>query len=534
MFSCKENKANTTVVSNEIDDNLELLKMFNKDQADRSSGTIDWNTVSKNDSYRRDRVYQLLDSNKVKTSLDYYRAALIFQHGNDTISSTMAVKMMKRSIRLDSTGDKWLLAAAIDRDLMRKRKPQIFGTQFIRRNANGPWERYLIDTTKVTDEERKIHGVETLKQQREKELLMNKKRLNRLLSKGKSIIEIISFIRNEDIKTSDYNVSESGVNRFGYNLMMQGLEEDASKIFELNIELHPGSFNVYDSYGEFLLKNRDTINAIKAYEKSLELNSKNTNAQRVLSKIVKEDLNLKVYGVQINVLDIDQALDFYSRKIGFEIKSKTSKNAELENKGIKLFLNRVSKLRNNNFPKETRTSLSLHTNNLDSLMTNFKSTGLDFVEDKVENGVGFASIYQDPFGNKINFMEQSKFPVSRFNEPKIYNVGLSVDNLEKAKKFYCEGLGFRVRSTKFLPALPMGYKDGTFAFMLHKKNVRPTTYGIEETQIMMVFCTSNIKSLIKRLKKVEIEILTKRYEKGSPAIFLTDPFGNMCKIIQVG
>jgi len=284
LISCKPKEKNSEDII-EIKDNLELLKLHNEDQSDRSNGNIDWALVSENDLNRRIRVNQLLDSNLVKTSLDYYNAALIFQHGNDTISSTMAVKMMRKSIELDSTVDKWLLAAAIDRDLMRKKRPQIYGTQFIRKNAQSQWERYDLDSTKITDKERIQFGVETLEEQRKKELLMNKKRLNVLYNQDENIENIITFIKNENLETSEYNISESAINRFGYNLMAQEKNDNALKIFELNTTLYPNSFNVYDSYGECLLKTGDKNSAIEAYKKSLELNPKNKNAEKVLSEL---------------------------------------------------------------------------------------------------------------------------------------------------------------------------------------------------------------------------------------------------------
>ena len=66
--------------------------------------------------------------------------------------------------------------------------------------------------------------------------------------------------------------------------MRQDKNNDALKLFKLNIELYPNEFNVYDSYGEILLKMGDTENGIKAYKKSLELNSDNTNAKIILSE----------------------------------------------------------------------------------------------------------------------------------------------------------------------------------------------------------------------------------------------------------
>ncbi|MGB0177431.1 MAG: tetratricopeptide repeat protein, partial [Owenweeksia sp.] len=50
-----------------------------------------------------------------------------------------------------------------------------------------------------------------------------------------------------------------------------------------NVELHPEAYNPWDSYGEILLKMGRREEAIEAYEKSLELNPQNKNAEQVLS-----------------------------------------------------------------------------------------------------------------------------------------------------------------------------------------------------------------------------------------------------------
>jgi hypothetical protein len=122
--------------------------------------------VSKNDSLRRVRVRELLAADKVKTSKDYARAAMVFQHGGDSTSYGMAVKLMEKSIALDSTANKWLLAAATDRYLQSKGLPQIYGTQYSKNNGE-PWTMGDYDTTKISDEERIKFGVRTLAQQKE-------------------------------------------------------------------------------------------------------------------------------------------------------------------------------------------------------------------------------------------------------------------------------------------------------------------------------------------------------------------------------
>lgn len=101
------------------------------------------------------------------------------------------------------------------------------------------------------------------------------------------IDEAVNFIKQERMKgsNSDYNVSELGINAFGYALMQQGNDKDASTIFQLNIEFYPNSWNTYDSYGDVLLKLDRKEEAIKAFKKSLELNPGNEKARMILKKM---------------------------------------------------------------------------------------------------------------------------------------------------------------------------------------------------------------------------------------------------------
>lgn len=174
LTSCKTNKEKE-ISESPLTDNTELIEIYKNDQADRRIENIDWSVVSKNDSLREVRIYQLLDSNKVRTSKDYHNAAMIFQHGGDSVAYGMAVKLMRKSIELDSTANKWLLAAAIDRNLISRNKPQIYGTQYFRMRGK-PWELRKIDTTQISDEKRIEYGVETLAEQREKVKRMNRKK----------------------------------------------------------------------------------------------------------------------------------------------------------------------------------------------------------------------------------------------------------------------------------------------------------------------------------------------------------------------
>lgn len=264
-------------------DNLELIEMFKSDQADRTNH-IDRVILQRNDSIREARVYELLDSNKVRSSLDYHYAALIFHHGEDSVAYGLAVELMRKSIELDSTRNKWYLATITDRYLLSINKPQIYGTQY-KRLDNNILVREELDSTKITDAERREFNVETLAEQREKIKNLNRKKLTDLLDEGKTIDEIILIVKQGEGKEPQFDLRENWLNNFGYQLLNQGDKEDALKIFKLNTELHPNAFNTFDSYGECLLAIGDKEKAIIAYKKSLEINPENENAKKILSEI---------------------------------------------------------------------------------------------------------------------------------------------------------------------------------------------------------------------------------------------------------
>ncbi|HUF03008.1 MAG TPA: hypothetical protein VMM38_02425 [Aridibacter sp.] len=82
-----------------------------------------------------------------------------------------------------------------------------------------------------------------------------------------------------------YAEVESQINRFGYELIRIKKLDEAVWMFQLNVELYPDSYNVYDSLGEAYMLKGEKEPAIKNYRKSLELNRKNSNAEAMIRRI---------------------------------------------------------------------------------------------------------------------------------------------------------------------------------------------------------------------------------------------------------
>ena len=108
--------------------------------------------------------------------------------------------------------------------------------------------------------------------------MVNPETFDEFVLVGTSTGDLIDMLRQEVDSSGTYDFTRSEVNSYGYDLMREGMLEDALTVFELNTKLYPDDWKTYDSYGEGLLEAGDTIKGIKAYEKSLELNPQNNTA----------------------------------------------------------------------------------------------------------------------------------------------------------------------------------------------------------------------------------------------------------------
>jgi uncharacterized membrane protein len=82
-----------------------------------------------------------------------------------------------------------------------------------------------------------------------------------------------------------YNFDEDELNNLGYVFIRAKKFKEAIRILQLNVEAYPQSSNVYDSLGEAYADDGDKPLASANYQKSLQLNPKNTGAVKMLQKL---------------------------------------------------------------------------------------------------------------------------------------------------------------------------------------------------------------------------------------------------------
>jgi tetratricopeptide (TPR) repeat protein len=103
------------------------------------------------------------------------------------------------------------------------------------------------------------------------------------------VADAISMYReHKQSSPEDPDISENRFNRLGYQYLSQNRVDDALAVFELNTRLYPESGNCWDSYGEALAAAGRKEEALRQYQKALELDPSNGNAASWIEKLKSE------------------------------------------------------------------------------------------------------------------------------------------------------------------------------------------------------------------------------------------------------
>lgn len=113
---------------------------------------------------RRARVIQLHKANAIEEAEDFYFAALIMLYGDEANQHDLARLLAQRAADGGEQRAWSVIAAAWDRSLLARGRPQRFGTQFVR--ENGQLSLGDVDP-RVTDTQRAMYGVLPLWVQRQ-------------------------------------------------------------------------------------------------------------------------------------------------------------------------------------------------------------------------------------------------------------------------------------------------------------------------------------------------------------------------------
>lgn len=144
-------------------DNADLEKLHELDQAARQEQPIKWEELYAEDASRRESVLSILRVSGIRTARDYFHAAMIFQHGDspDDIRLAHSFATIAASLDPDLPNANWLKAATWDRLLLNFDQRQWYGTQFVR-DSEGKLTLYTMYPDVISDEQRAAWSVPTV------------------------------------------------------------------------------------------------------------------------------------------------------------------------------------------------------------------------------------------------------------------------------------------------------------------------------------------------------------------------------------
>jgi lactoylglutathione lyase len=112
--------------------------------------------------------------------------------------------------------------------------------------------------------------------------------------------------------------------------------------------------------------------------------------------------------IQINVNDMDKAIDFYCVKLGFQIRSREHypQIVVLDNEPIPLILFKVTKEAAIDYGNAAQTLINIATENLVNTLEGLRAKGVTVIHETPERcPVGIYAAVRDPSGNVVELLE---------------------------------------------------------------------------------------------------------------------------------
>ncbi|MCH9031481.1 MAG: VOC family protein [candidate division Zixibacteria bacterium] len=241
-----------------------------------------------------------------------------------------------------------------------------------------------------------------------------------------------------------------------------------------------------------------------------------------------------IWAVQINVTDLDKAINFYTKILGMEIATREYYPVvvSLKNDGGHILLYAVDKKAQAR-PSKSVTYVNWQVPNLAQAIERLKASDATLLDDEPEDfALGKSLRCLDPFGNFMNVLElDPKF--GSIQKSALFNVGLPITDLESARSFYA-ALGINGTTDKYWPpVVPLDSRD--IELILHESE---TTVPLEypgKTGAFIIITVDNIRERVKELKKLGYKFLYDEIVTHAPVgdyTALRDPFGQVVELIE--
>ena len=100
-----------------------------------------------------------------------------------------------------------------------------------------------------------------------------------------STVSRYTMLRERFSTTGSYDFSERSLNEFGASLLAKGKNDDAIRVFQLNVQQNPNSSFAYSSLADAYAAAGNKDQAIQNYEKAVQLDPRNREADQKLKEL---------------------------------------------------------------------------------------------------------------------------------------------------------------------------------------------------------------------------------------------------------
>lgn len=246
--------------------------------------------------------------------------------------------------------------------------------------------------------------------------------------------------------------------------------------------------------------------------------------------------DLQVVGIGEYVVDVDQGVELLTRTLGFSPVSRPSPDlAVVENNGVQVALRKAAKKLPVDYPDRTGVNVNFRVRQLLELRKELKGKGLDVLgQEPGRNALGISDPVADGSSNIFHLMEFQPDDGKAPERPRIFNVGIRIPDMARARAFYCGVLGFEVFSEDFFPPTVPLKKKGAIALGLHQTAKKPTPADYPGTaQTVIALGTPDLAAAMRLLKERGVEFLSEAPRSGpwGDAVAFKDPFGNTLELV---
>lgn len=243
-----------------------------------------------------------------------------------------------------------------------------------------------------------------------------------------------------------------------------------------------------------------------------------------------------IWAVQINVVDLDAALAFYTETLEFEVLTREAypRVVPLVNDGAHILLFACDSLTEWDYDRQCRINLNLYVEDLDTWTEKLRAAGARILDDTaLTAGVGKYIRFLDPSGNHLDLMTlgYEHEPVTR---PTVYNVGAQVSEISAARAFYENLLGFEVLTEIYYPPV-IPYKVNGLQLILHDSGETPAqTVYPQGSQTLLTLVVPDLSEALARLRAAGFATLREK-DVNSPVgryNAVRDPDGNVIELLE--